>query len=161
MGNQFETQIHLMSEDDTSALGRRLAPVLRPGDTLLLGGPIGAGKTHLARAIIQERLAAAGLSEDVPSPTYTLVQVYSDGETEIWHADLYRLGDVSEVTELGLEEAFGTSIVLVEWPERMGDLAPKDALKVKLVPENGSRRVILASEDASWSRILPLLETVS
>ena len=161
MVNRFETQIHLVSEDDTSALGRRLAPMLRAGDTLLLMGPIGAGKTHLARAIIQERLAAVGLSEDVPSPTYTLVQVYSDGETEIWHADLYRLSDTSEVTELGPEEAFGTSIVLVEWPERMGDLAPKNALKVELIPQDGSRRVTFASEDANWSRILPLLETAS
>ena len=125
-------RIELDSPEATAALAARIAPALRAGDTLLLEGPIGAGKTHFARSLIQARLAAAGMLEDVPSPTFTLVQTYSDGEVPIWHADLYRLSDPGEVVELGLEEAFGTAICLVEWPDRLGDLAPADALTLSL-----------------------------
>ena len=121
-------RLHLASPQATTVLAARMAPALRAGDTLLLEGAIGAGKTHFARSLIQARLSAAGLAEDVPSPTYTLIQTYCDGAAGIWHADLYRLGDTTEVVELGLEEAFGTSICLVEWPDRLGDLAPADAL---------------------------------
>ena len=91
------------------------------GDTLLLQGPIGAGKTHLARALIQARQSAAGrAAEDVPSPSFTLVQTYEAGETEIWHADLFRLGNAAEADELGLTDAFDAAICLIEWPERLG-----------------------------------------
>ena len=82
-------EIQTNTPEATEALASRVAPVLRPGDTLLLEGEIGAGKTHFARAVIQSRLAAAGMFEDVPSPTFALVQTYNDTVTEIWHADLY------------------------------------------------------------------------
>ena len=85
----------------TAALARMLAATLRPGQTILLDGPVGAGKTHFARAFIRARQGDA--AEDVPSPTFTLVQTYDDPMgTEIWHADLYRLSDPSELAELGL-----------------------------------------------------------
>ncbi|ETX27913.1 tRNA (adenosine(37)-N6)-threonylcarbamoyltransferase complex ATPase subunit type 1 TsaE [Roseivivax isoporae] len=115
----------------TDALAARLAPRLGPGDTVLLEGGLGAGKTHFARALIRARL---GRAEDVPSPTFTLVQVYDTDGAEIWHADLYRLGDASEVAELGLDEAFETAICLVEWPDRLGADAPADALTLALGP---------------------------
>jgi len=113
----------LPSPEATSWLGEWLSTALRPGDVVLLHGQIGAGKSHLARALIRARL---GRMEDVPSPTFTLVQTYATDEAEIWHADLYRLTQLDEITELGLEAAFETAICLIEWPERLGDLAPKN-----------------------------------
>ena len=140
-----------------TALGRRLAHVLVPSDTVLLRGPIGAGKTHLARAIIQERLAAAELFEDVPSPTYTLVQVYTDGETEIWHADLYRLSGPQDAMELGLEEAFETAIVLIEWPDRLGEEVPEDALDMEFLVRDEAREIRMTSPSTKWARLTPAL----
>ncbi len=97
---------------------------LKGGDCLLLSGPVGAGKTHFARAIIQTMMARDGLVEDVPSPTFTLVQVYETSVGEVWHTDLYRLTHVDELTELGLDDAFETAITLVEWPDRLGAARP-------------------------------------
>ncbi|MGI1662196.1 tRNA (adenosine(37)-N6)-threonylcarbamoyltransferase complex ATPase subunit type 1 TsaE [Palleronia sp. KMU-117] len=122
----------LSSPDATAALARRLAPQLRPGDVILLEGPIGAGKTHFARALISSRLESGGRAEDIPSPTYTLVQTYDDGVAEIWHADLYRLSGPDEVVELGLTEAFDTAICLVEWPDRLDPTAAPTALRLTL-----------------------------
>ena len=137
------TDLSLFLPDDaaTTRLGAALAALVRPGDTLLLHGPIGAGKTHLARALIQTRL---GRLEDVPSPSFTLVQTYSAGQTEIWHADLYRLSHPDEVFELGLHDAFSTAICLIEWPDRLGTSAPKDALNITLSSENDGRRAVLS-----------------
>ncbi|HEY9040288.1 MAG TPA: tRNA (adenosine(37)-N6)-threonylcarbamoyltransferase complex ATPase subunit type 1 TsaE [Roseovarius sp.] len=115
--------------DQTCAIAQWLAPLLVPGDVLLLSGDIGAGKTHFARCLIQSLLE---VPEDVPSPTYTLVQSYPGRDAEIWHADLYRLSDRNEVFELGLIDAFDSAICLVEWPDRLGDLAPDDALNLTL-----------------------------
>lgn len=94
---------------------------------MLLSGEIGAGKTHFARSAV---LSLLKVPEDVPSPTYTLVQTYEARGTELWHADLYRLTDISEVEELGLLQAFDEAICLVEWPDRLGDLAPASALSL-------------------------------
>lgn len=151
-------RIPLPSAEATAGLGAFLAPRLKPGDTLLLSGPIGAGKTHLARALIQARLAATGRCEDVPSPTFTLVQTYDAGSTEIWHADLYRLTDSSEIAELGLEEAYDTAICLVEWPDRLGPDTPADALHIDLaMTPDGLARTAELHGPARWS---PLLETL-
>ena len=134
----------------TEALAERIAPVLGPGDTLLLAGPIGAGKTHFARALIRARI---GREEEVPSPTYTLVQTYDAGETEIWHADLYRLGDPGEIAELGLDEAFETAICLVEWPDRLADPPPGAVTLTFSVAGDGRRLAIDGPEE--WSGRLP------
>lgn len=131
----------LASDADTTALGRWIAPRLVTGDCLLLEGPIGAGKSHLARAIIQARL---GRMEDVPSPTFTLVQTYQ-ADVELWHADLYRLTSYDEIAELGLEDAFSQAICLIEWPDRMGKLAPSHSIRLKLSEKSDGRTVVLTA----------------
>ncbi len=113
---------------------------------MLLDGPIGAGKSFLARALIQSLLLEP---EDIPSPTFTLVQVYDTPDAEIWHTDLYRLSDPDQVIELGLLEAFETAICLVEWPERLAELAPPDALKLSLKPDSENTEVRHGT--LSWS----------
>ncbi|MBL4916613.1 tRNA (adenosine(37)-N6)-threonylcarbamoyltransferase complex ATPase subunit type 1 TsaE [Szabonella alba] len=129
----------LAAPEETDRLGQLLATCLRPGDVVLLGGSVGAGKTHLARALIRARL---GAGEDVPSPTFTLVQTYGADGVEIWHADLYRLGHPDEIAELGLEQAFDTAICLIEWPDRLGALAPQGALHLHLsAPPDGEGRI--------------------
>ncbi|MFV0299781.1 MAG: tRNA (adenosine(37)-N6)-threonylcarbamoyltransferase complex ATPase subunit type 1 TsaE [Paracoccus sp. (in: a-proteobacteria)] len=141
----------------TAALARMLAATARPGQAILLDGPVGAGKSHFARAFIQARQGEA--AEDVPSPTFTLVQTYADPlGTEIWHADLYRLGDVSELDELGLDEAMEDAIALIEWPERMGR-APEAALWLRIAPAGPERRDLsLHGRAGDWPDIARAVE---
>lgn len=144
----------------TEALARALAPALGAGDVLLLEGPIGAGKTHFARALIQSLLAQP---EDVPSPTFTLVQTYDAPGFAIWHADLYRLGHPDEAIELGLEEAFETALCLVEWPERLGSARPPGALVLRFAhaPGEGAadgRSVAFSADDERWRQRLAALD---
>ena len=137
------TAIHLKSEADTLALGAHIAAALTPGDTLLLSGDIGAGKTTLARGLIQSRLG----NVDVPSPTYTLVQTYDwpmqGGTSELWHCDLYRLEQPNDVYELGLMDVLGDAIVLIEWADKLGLLCPDDALSIELAFDGEGRAAIL------------------
>ena len=117
----------------TEALGRALAPRLAAGDLLLLEGDLGAGKTTLARTLIHALPGPPGSdSEAVPSPTFTLVQLYERDAGTVWHFDLYRLRDPEEVWELGWEEALAGGIVLLEWPARLGRLLPAAALSITL-----------------------------
>jgi tRNA threonylcarbamoyladenosine biosynthesis protein TsaE len=132
MPETLHLDLTLRDAKATADLGRRLAALLRPGDTVLLGGPIGAGKTHLARAAIQALLAAEGRHEDVPSPTFTLVQTYDLAKGEVVHADLYRLGGPEGLDDIGLSDQIGRAICLIEWPDRLGSLAPPEALGVAL-----------------------------
>ena len=148
--SQPETHLHLAAPEDTARLGRWLATCLRPGDTVLLQGPIGSGKSHLARSVIQSWL---GRLEEVPSPTFTLVQTYGEGADEIWHADLYRLSHPDEVIELGLEDAFGRAICLIEWPERLGRATPASALRLTFSQDGEGRRVVLTGS-ADWAERL-------
>lgn len=133
--------LFLPRDDETARLGRWLAGLLVPGDTVLLSGPVGAGKTHLARALIR---AATGIDQDVPSPSFTLVQTYAAQGCDIWHADLYRLSQPDEVIELGLDEAFGHAICLVEWPDRLGPLTPPNALHLTLAYRGDGRQANLS-----------------
>lgn len=144
----------------TETLARRLAPLLRPGDLLGLAGGLGTGKTAFARALIGARLAALGRAEEVPSPSFTLVQTYDLGETEIWHADLYRLGSLDELAELGLDQAFGTAICLVEWADRLGPLLPPRHLMLALdfLPgDDDARRADLIARGPGWAALAPIL----
>lgn len=124
----------------TDALGAELAAQLDPGDLVLLLGDLGAGKTALARAIIRTLTGEAEL--DVPSPTFALVQPYDSARGPILHADLYRLGDASEVDELGLRDN-PAAIVLVEWPERAPELFQAASLVIELaIPPDGEGRTV-------------------
>ncbi|MFC7702595.1 tRNA (adenosine(37)-N6)-threonylcarbamoyltransferase complex ATPase subunit type 1 TsaE [Plastorhodobacter daqingensis] len=145
----------LPDAEATALLARKLAPGLAAGDVLLLEGPIGAGKSHFARALIRARLQAP--DAEVPSPTFTLVQTYDDGKAEIWHADLYRLGHPDEGAELGLDQAFTTAICLIEWPERLGDLTPPDALHLRFEPLADDSRRLQITAPESWQRRLAVL----
>ncbi len=125
--------IRTLELDDLSAtiaFGRALARDLRRGDVLALHGTLGAGKTTLARAIIG---ALAPGEEEVPSPTFTLVQAYATPNLDIVHFDLYRLESPAEVFELGWEDALGRALIMIEWPERLGTLLPPDRLDVTLI----------------------------
>lgn len=152
MQEGFSVSTFLPDEAATTRLANRIAPKLRSGDTLLLEGSIGAGKTHFARAVIQHRMSNKDRPEEVPSPTYTLVQTYNDGQTEIWHADLYRLADVSEISELALDEAIGSALVLIEWPDRMAE-APYDALLIRFQTEKDGRRLTFSSASSRWKSL--------
>jgi tRNA threonylcarbamoyladenosine biosynthesis protein TsaE len=130
--------VDLPSPEATDALAARLAAVLRAGDALLLSGGLGAGKTHLARALI--RAYVRNPQEPVPSPTFTLVQTYEGGADALWHADLYRLGDPSEVDELGLTEALDEAICLIEWPDRLAPDWPETAVLLHLTRRDDDHR---------------------
>ncbi|WP_119303608.1 tRNA (adenosine(37)-N6)-threonylcarbamoyltransferase complex ATPase subunit type 1 TsaE [Dongia deserti] len=144
----------------TNAFGRRVAKVLQRGDVVALKGGLGVGKTTLARAIV------AGLSpesEDVPSPTFTLVQTYpvtlGSGPADLWHFDLYRLDRPDQVYELGIEEALADAVSLIEWPELAAGLLPKEnLLTIELQITHGEARRALIEGGASWrSRLAELL----
>jgi len=143
----------------TAHLGALIAGGLAPGDVVAMTGPLGAGKSHLARAIVRERLEAPNM--EVPSPSYTLVNVYEDRVGEIWHADLYRLGATEELPELGLDDAAATAIVLVEWAERWRP-APVRRLEIALCPLGPeSRRIEISAIGSGWRRVLGRIERAS
>jgi tRNA threonylcarbamoyladenosine biosynthesis protein TsaE len=129
-GMTAHRSIMLADEAATAALAARLARQARPGDLVTLAGPLGAGKTSFARAFI----AALGVPDEVPSPTFTLVQTYEAPIGTLWHFDLYRLTSPDEVDELGLDEALIDGIVLIEWPDRLGALLPRERLDLVLEP---------------------------
>jgi tRNA threonylcarbamoyl adenosine modification protein YjeE len=123
----FRGEFPLPDLDATAALGRAIASGLGIGDAVALWGDLGAGKTTLARTILQ----ALGVREDVPSPTFTLVQGY-DTTPPVAHYDLYRLKSAREMQELGLDDALDRGAVLVEWPDRAPEALPPEALHVRL-----------------------------
>jgi len=145
----------LPSPDATTQFAARLGRRLRPGDTLLLDGPVGAGKSHFARGLIQ---SLQDPPEDVPSPTFTLIQTYDTARGPIWHCDLYRMSGPDELIELGLLDAFDNAICLIEWPDRLGGLAPDNALHLTFTPDPDDpdlRRLELASTAPEWDTRLP------
>lgn len=149
----FEYNIILGSPEETGALAQSLGAHVGAGDVVLLEGDIGAGKTHFARSLIQTLLPEP---EDVPSPTFTLVQIYDTSKFEIWHADLYRLTSPDEVVELGLTDAFQDALCLVEWPDRLAELTPENALimSFKMGEQEGVRTLSIRSNDTGWQSIL-------
>lgn len=140
--------IRLESVEDSLALGARLAAVARPGDVIALSGPLGAGKTSIARGL----LAALGLEGEAPSPSFAIVQPYAPPEVRfpVLHVDLYRIEDPEEAEELGLDEARSDSLLLVEWPERLGDAWWHDALWLSLEVAPDGARALTAKVPAAW-----------
>lgn len=128
-GRQVERVASLADEAATVALARRIAAVARPGDVIALAGELGVGKTRFARAFVD---ALTGAREEVPSPTFTLVQTYDSPGGPIWHFDLYRLTRPDEAYELGIEEALSEGISLIEWPDRAQGLLPDQRLDLTL-----------------------------
>ncbi|NQU71204.1 MAG: tRNA (adenosine(37)-N6)-threonylcarbamoyltransferase complex ATPase subunit type 1 TsaE [Rhodospirillales bacterium] len=126
--------LELSDLEATRALAGRIALWVRPGDVLALSGALGAGKTAFARAFIEAfaKRAGAPTPEEIPSPTFTLVQVYEFEDCEIYHFDLYRVDTPAEAHELGIEDAFADSVSLIEWPDRLGALLPGDRLEIEL-----------------------------
>lgn len=144
----------LTSPQATADLARRIGARLSLGDCLLLEGSIGAGKTHFARSLIQSLME---YPEDVPSPTFTLVQCYDVSAGELWHADLYRLSSLDEIEELGLVEAFDNAICLIEWPDRLAELTPNHALHLAfslVEAEEDARQLSLTWSDAKWQPLM-------
>ena len=144
----FQAVFPLPDLTATAVLGARIAAALRRGDTVALAGDLGAGKTTLARAI----LARLGVSERVPSPTFTLVQTYDTAGLRVSHFDLYRLKSAAEMDELGLEEALDLGAVLIEWPDRAANRLPLDRLTVELRAAEDGRRAAL-SGPARWREL--------
>ena len=135
----------LESEQETAAVGAQLACVARRGDVIALSGPLGVGKTALVRGF----LAALGYRDDVPSPSFAIVQPYEALDPPAWHVDLYRLERSSELAELGLEAA-DDAVLLVEWPERAGEGMWTNALRLSLhFTEAGARR-LTAQVPPAW-----------
>ncbi|HEX6072821.1 MAG TPA: tRNA (adenosine(37)-N6)-threonylcarbamoyltransferase complex ATPase subunit type 1 TsaE [Sphingomicrobium sp.] len=135
----------LDDEDSTMRLGAELARRALPGDVITLSGPLGAGKTALARGF----LAALGHEGEVPSPTFAMVQPYDDLDPPVWHVDLYRVEDPSELEELGLDSAVN-GILLVEWPERAGSESWSGALRLSLDFGRNGDRILTAHVPPSW-----------
>jgi tRNA threonylcarbamoyladenosine biosynthesis protein TsaE len=137
----------------TEAVGAKLAAVLRAGDVITLEGPLGAGKTSIARGL----LAALGLIGEAPSPSFAIVQPYAPPEVAlpVVHVDLYRIDDADELEELGLDEALYDSALLVEWPDRAGSEAWPDALRLTLAIEPDGARRLTWDAPAAWERRWP------
>ena len=138
----------------TERLGGSLAGLLRPGDVVALSGPLGAGKTSLARGV----LGALGLAGEAPSPSFSLVIAYAppDVRLPVLHVDLYRIEDPDEIDELGLADARSDSALLIEWPERMGVRLWPDALHLTLQPEPAGGRRLTWAAPAAWEARWPL-----
>ena len=151
--------LDLPDEAATSRLATRLALHARAGDVIALSGGLGAGKSSFARAFLRARAGDPDL--EVPSPTFTLVQPYALPHGTVWHFDLYRLKRPEEAWELGIEEAFGAVIALIEWPENLGDLLPPEHLAIRLdsaASPNARRATLTASP--SWISRLALVAGV-
>lgn len=131
------------SEDETIAIAEKFADITKQGDVWALNGTLGAGKSVFARAFIQKLTDA----EEVPSPTFTLLQTYGTPEFDIYHYDLYRLEKSSEIFELGVEEAFYSGVSLVEWPERMEGFAPRNMWNVSIEVTNTVRKIVVSVTD--------------
>jgi len=150
------TSLILKSETDTAAFAGKVARTLTAGDVILLEGPIGAGKSAFARAVIR---FLAGADIEVPSPTFTLVQTYPFSDFDVWHCDLYRLSHPDEAIELGVDAAFEEAVCLVEWPDRLGDLLPENALTLAFAATE-THHTVSFHPSKFWAEKLSLQENV-
>ena len=138
-------------EIGTKALAHIVAALARPHDVITLTGPLGAGKTAFARGFI----SACGGDGEVPSPTFTLVQIYETPNATIYHFDLYRLDRPDDAFEIGIEDAFADGISLIEWPERLGRYLPAERLDIDLRQgATETERLIEFIATAGWAQRL-------
>ncbi|MDP3175411.1 MAG: tRNA (adenosine(37)-N6)-threonylcarbamoyltransferase complex ATPase subunit type 1 TsaE [Phenylobacterium sp.] len=144
-------ELTLADEAATARLGAALAAALRPGEAICLSGPLGAGKSTLARALVR---ALTTPDEEVPSPTFTLVQFYEGARLKIAHFDLYRLNSPDEAYEIGLDEALDDGAAVIEWPERLQGRLPPARLDIEITLEGTGRRARLAPRGAWEGRKL-------
>ena len=135
----------LRDEAATARLGVAIAGLLRPGEAVCLSGPLGAGKSTLARALVRTLTTP---DEDVPSPTFTLVQFYDGERLKVAHFDLYRLSDPDEAYEIGLDEALDEGVAVIEWPERLEGRLPGDRLDIEIALDGDGRRARLVPHGA-------------
>ncbi len=151
--DDIRSPFRLADPEATEAFGASLAPIVRAGDVVTLQGPLGAGKTSIARGL----LAALGLAGEAPSPSFAIVQPYAPPEVRmpVLHIDLYRVDDPSELEELGLDEALTDSLLLVEWPDRAGPDAWPDALRVTLDFTPDGARTLTLKLPPAWERRWP------
>ncbi|HSV04770.1 MAG TPA: tRNA (adenosine(37)-N6)-threonylcarbamoyltransferase complex ATPase subunit type 1 TsaE [Phenylobacterium sp.] len=143
--------MRLADEAATARLGAALAGLLEPGEALCLSGPLGAGKSTLARALIR---ALTTPDEDAPSPSFTLVQFYEGPRLRVAHFDLYRLSNPDEAYEIGLDEALDEGAAIIEWPERLAGRLPPDRLDVEIAFDGAGRRARLTPHGAWEGRKL-------
>jgi tRNA threonylcarbamoyladenosine biosynthesis protein TsaE len=148
-----EGDFRLDDESHTAALGAAVGAVLRKGEAVCLSGPLGAGKSVLARGLIRALSPDAG---DIPSPTFTLVQFYQGETFALAHFDLYRLKSSEEAYEIGLGEALADGVAIIEWPERLDHHLPRDRLDIELTPDGDRRRAHLTSHGAWEQRPIDL-----
>lgn len=139
--------VTLADEAATAGLGGRIARLVQAGDVIALWGDLGAGKTVFARGFLR----ALGVEEEVPSPTFTLLQTYSTAPATVYHFDLYRLESPEEIWELGIEDAFAGGISVIEWPDRIADILPADRLDVIFDLAVRPRQVRLTGH-GDWAR---------
>ena len=141
----------LPDQDATARLGAAVAAALQPGEAICLTGPLGAGKSTLARGLVR---ALTRPEEDVPSPTFTLVQFYDGARFPLAHFDLYRLERPEEAFEIGLDEALEDGAAVIEWPERLGGRLPADRLDIDIAMNGEGRTARLAAHGAWEGRTL-------
>ncbi len=154
----MEKTVHIKDQAATEELAARLAAVAQRGDVILMHGTLGMGKSAFCRAYI--RALAHNPQEEVPSPTFTLVQIYDLEPVPVWHFDLYRLSDPEEVHELDIEDAFSEAVSLIEWPDRLEYLTPENRLDIHIEPgPNPDARLIqLTPKGESWQQRIAALD---
>lgn len=146
----YKTDFICADEKSTVELAQNIARQAAAGDVFALFGTLGMGKSVFARAFIQ---ALSG-AEEVPSPTFTLVQTYEAPAFEIYHYDLYRLKSPEEIFELDIEEAMYQNVCLIEWPEKMGAYLPRKAIRVTIAPHENGRKITFAGDEKTLQRLL-------
>jgi len=145
------------SEQDTVGLGEEISKIAKKGDCFALYGTLGMGKSVFCRAFVQSLTDA----EEVPSPTFTLLQTYGAKDFEIYHFDLYRIKKSDEIFEMGMEEALHQGVTLIEWPEPMAAYLPRNVFKVEITPAGQVRKITISTTDEDKAKRLSAIPMLS
>ena len=149
--------LYNITKQQTKAISEAFSELVRAGDTLLLFGDVGSGKTFFSRLLIQKMMKKQGAKlEDIPSPTFAIIQVYDTLLPSVWHLDLYRLSNSEEIIDLDLENALEKGVCLIEWPEKMGAYAPQRNISITLEQTEGAydlRNISLEFNGSGWDYI--------